>query len=63
MKEFIEQQILNGVRGLLAGRRQSYNPVLLQQEVYILVEALSELNRQKRLIWQQPLAAAALEDF
>jgi hypothetical protein len=45
MKEFIEQQVLNGVRGLLTGRRQSYNPVLLQQEVHIAVEALSELNR------------------
>jgi hypothetical protein len=47
----------------LARRRQSYNPVILQQEVHIAVEALTELNRQKALIRQQSLAAAALEEF
>ncbi|GHV10302.1 hypothetical protein FACS189485_23330 [Spirochaetia bacterium] len=51
------------VKAELTRRYQRYNPVTLQQEVHQAVEALAELNRQKTLIRQQPLAAAALEDF
>ena len=46
----------------LTRRYQSYNPVLLQQEVHRAVDALMELNHRKNLIRQQSLAAAALED-
>jgi hypothetical protein len=45
----------------LRRRYQSYNPVLLQQEVHRAVDALMELNRQKELMRHQSLADAALE--
>ncbi|MDR3275852.1 MAG: hypothetical protein LBT11_01355 [Treponema sp.] len=47
----------------LARRYQSYNPVLLQQEVYRAVSALMELNQQKALMRRQSLADAALENI
>jgi hypothetical protein len=47
----------------LARRYQSYNPVLLQQEVHRAVSALMELNHRKDLMRRQSLAAAALEDI
>jgi hypothetical protein len=37
------------VKAELTRRYQSYNPVILQQEVHLAVEALTELNRQKWL--------------
>jgi hypothetical protein len=51
------------VKAELTRRRQSYNPVLLQQEVHRAVAALMELNQQKALIRRQPLADAALENI
>jgi hypothetical protein len=51
------------VKAELRRRCQSYNPVLLQQEVHQAVSALMELNRQKELIRRQSLADAALENI
>jgi hypothetical protein len=50
------------VKAELRRRYQSYNPVLLQQEVHRAVDALMEQNDHKVLIRQQSLAAAALEN-
>jgi hypothetical protein len=49
------------VKAELTRRCQTYNPVLLQQEVHHAVDTLMELNRQKALMRQQSLADAALE--
>jgi hypothetical protein len=43
----------------LRRRYESYNPVLLQQEVHQAVEALIEMNRRKDLMRQQSLVTAA----
>ncbi|GHV06338.1 hypothetical protein FACS189485_14710 [Spirochaetia bacterium] len=59
----LSADIPDTVKAELTRRYQRYNPVTLQQDVHQAVEALAELNRQKTLIRQQPLAAAALEDF
>jgi hypothetical protein len=45
----------------LKRRYESYNPVLLQQEVHQAVSALMEQNRRKALMRQQSLTAAARE--
>jgi hypothetical protein len=47
----------------LRRRYQSYNPVLLQQEVHRAVQALMDLNQEKDLIRRRSLATAALENF
>jgi hypothetical protein len=47
----------------LTRRYQSYNPVLLQQEVHQAVSALMELNQQKALMRRQSLADTALENI
>jgi hypothetical protein len=55
--------LADAARGELMRRYQTYNPVLLQQEVHRAVAALMEQNRQKVLMRQQSLATAALEHF
>jgi hypothetical protein len=47
----------------LTRRCQSYNPVLLQEEVHRAVSALMELNHRKDLMRRQSLVTAALEDI
>jgi hypothetical protein len=47
----------------LARRYQTYNPILLQQEVHQTVSALMELNQQKALMRCQSPADAALENI
>jgi hypothetical protein len=59
----LSPDLSDAVKTELTRRCQRYNPVLRHQEVHRAVEALAEINRQKRLIRQQPLAAAALENF
>jgi hypothetical protein len=49
------------VKAELSRRYQSYNPVLLQQEVHRAVAALMEQHRRKVLMRQQTLAAVARE--
>jgi hypothetical protein len=49
------------VKAELSRRYQSYNPVLLQQEVHRAVAVLMEQRHRKALMRQQTLAAAALE--
>jgi hypothetical protein len=51
------------VKAELRRRYELYNPVLLQREVHRAVDALMARNRQKALMRQQSLAAAALENF
>jgi hypothetical protein len=51
----------DAVKVELKRRYESYNPVLLQQEVHRAVDALMEQNHQKVLMRQQSLATAALE--
>jgi hypothetical protein len=51
----------DAVKAELRRRYESYNPVLLQQEVHRAVAALMEQNRRKALMRQQSLATAALE--
>jgi hypothetical protein len=50
----------DAARAELTRRYQSYNPVLLQQEVHQAVQALMELNQQKVLLRQQSLATVAV---
>jgi IS1 family transposase len=50
------------VKAELTRRYESYNSVLLQQEVHRAVDALMELNRRKGHLRGQPLAAVALEN-
>jgi hypothetical protein len=49
------------VKAELKRRYQSCNPALLRQEVRRAVGVLTDQNRRKVLMRQQPLAAAALE--
>jgi hypothetical protein len=51
------------VKAELIRRYQSYNPVLLQQEVHRALDALMEQNRRKIRMRQQSLASAVLEYF
>jgi hypothetical protein len=55
-------ELSNEVKAELTRRYESYNPVLLQQEVHRAVDALIELNRRKGDLRGQPLAAVALEN-
>jgi hypothetical protein len=47
----------------LRRRYQTYNPVLLQQEVHRAVQALMDLSQEKDLMRRQSLVTAALENF
>jgi hypothetical protein len=51
--------LADGAKAELTRRYESYNPVLLQQEVHQAVQALMELSQRKVLMRQQALAPAA----
>jgi hypothetical protein len=52
--------LAGAIKAELKRRYQSYNPVLLEQEVHQTVQVLMEMNHHKDLMRHQSLATIAL---